>query len=146
MPVTSRPSLASRTVPRNSSVAPLALLPTRSIMRAMSIGPSMIAEYTSASRNWRNQGDFVAFAELAIARRVLLVDRDHRRTRESRGIAERADMIDHISHRRAGFDIELDLGLADGVRVRRKEQNGYCHGTWLHPTSMRRDRKAFPGS
>ena len=39
----------------------------------------------SASRNWRNERDFVACAQLTIARGVLLIHGDHRRRRQSIG-------------------------------------------------------------
>jgi hypothetical protein len=103
----------------------------------------MMAECTSASGNWRNQRDFVAFAQLVIARCVVLIHGDHRCYRESIAITEGAHMVDDVSNRRPVLDIELELGAANGVGVRGKEENGYGHGIPLHPTALPVDRKAF---
>src|SRR3954454_24870855 len=117
MPVTSRPSFTLRTVPRKRTVAPLALLLTRSIIRATSIGASTIAENISASRNRWNESDFVSGLQLAIARSVLLVHSNHRRRWQSMSVAKCAHPCDDVFDGCAGLDVELDLRPPDDIRV-----------------------------
>src|SRR5690242_3215587 len=117
MPVTSRPSLTSRTMPRKSTVAPLRVLLTRSRSCVTSIGASRIAEYMSASRDRRNERDLVASSQLSIARSVLLVYGDHRRRWKSTRLTQCAHLLDDVTHGRAGFDVELEFRASDRVRI-----------------------------
>ena len=67
MPITARPSLMSRTVPMNNTVAPFPRAATRARSLAGSIGASTIAEYTSSSRNRWNERDLIPMSEQLIA-------------------------------------------------------------------------------
>src|SRR3954463_2159082 len=143
MPVTSRPSFISRTIPRKSTAAPFALRLTRLRSAATSIGCSTIAEYTSSPRNGGNERDLVARSELAVARRVLLVHGDHRSGRKSFGASQFTHVLHDVLHRGPGLEIELDGGATDGIGVGGEEQDSDGHLATFDPTGERGDGKAL---
>src|SRR3982750_2455186 len=143
MPVTSRPSFISRTLPRKSTTAPFALRLTRSRSAATSMGWSRIAEYTSSPGNRGNERDLVAGSELAVARGVLLVHGDHRSGRKSFGASQFTHVLHDVLHRSPRIEFELDRGATDGIGVGGEEQDSDGHLATVDPTGRRGDRKAL---
>src|SRR5690554_3764788 len=116
MEATARPSLWSRTTPRNSTSAPCSGAPTLASTAAGSMASRVMRTSTSASGDRGDERDLVALRERCVGRRVLPVDGDGGAGRDAREAASAAAHGLH-EHRGRGARRQLDVELGGAREI-----------------------------
>src|SRR5688572_3731018 len=119
MPVTCRPSLISRTVPTNSTTAPLLARWTADTNSFRSIGSAVVVAVVGVSATGlrRDQSHLVPIGLAAVESSIGLIDRERglRRQRCQPGVESQA--TDQLTGSRTGRQPELVLILAGQIAI-----------------------------
>src|SRR5688572_7362955 len=133
MPVTCRPSLISRTVPTNSTTAPLLARWTADTNSFRSIGWSVMVAMArvSATSHRGNQCHFVAVGQADVQSSIGLVDRNRRLRRQRFQPGVEANTTDQLAGSRSGRQLELEFILAGQIAIVGKKEETDLHSSKL---------------